>query len=105
MPDELGQAEAEARIRKLQAETLVLQEQLSVRTRRQENWRLLAGIGGLATAIVALTGLFTSAYQWFRSAEAARQVRIEERLDHGLKLMGENSASARLAGVISVSAF
>jgi|GEM_PF-5284485 len=104
-PLTLEQEEQRARIKKMHAETDLVIQQLSQRHQRYEWLKVIAGFGGLITAVAAVFGLLLSASQWLESAESTRRLRVEERLDRSLTLMGGESPATRLAAVVSLSSF
>jgi uncharacterized protein YjbI with pentapeptide repeats len=104
-PLTLEQEEQRARIKKMDAETDLVIQQLSQRHQRYEWLKVIAGFGGLITAVAAVFGLLLSASQWLESAESTRRLRVEERLDRSLTLMGGESPATRLAAVVSLSSF
>ena len=93
--------EAQLRAAKLRVEIAILERQLSPEERRYERVKSLGGISGVITAAVALFALFLSAFQWLRSEGLNREVRTEERLERSLKMLGETTPTARLAGVVA----
>jgi uncharacterized protein YjbI with pentapeptide repeats len=101
----LDRIESEERIRKLRAETAMLEFQASPRGQRREYLKTVAGVGALITGFAALLGIAVSVYQYVRAADATREVRIEERLDRALALLGSETAATRLAGVVSLTSF
>jgi uncharacterized protein YjbI with pentapeptide repeats len=101
----LDVVERRVRVEKARAEIELIRSQLSARAHFMESLRVYAGIGGLVTGIAALVGIALSAYQWNESSEATQRVRIEERLDRALALLGNDNPAARLAGVVSLNSF
>src|ERR1051326_3744551 len=97
--------ERRARIAKLHAETALLNLQLSPAERRRDRIKSIAGVSGVVTATAALLALLLSTYQWFRSDKLNRDVRVEERLERALKLLGDTAPAARLAGVATLASF
>lgn len=83
----------------------MLEFQASSRGQRREYLKTVAGVGALITGFAALLGIAVSAYQYVRAADATREVRIEERLDRALALLGSETAATRLAGVVSLTSF
>lgn len=105
LPSALDIEEQRARIQKLRAETELATLQLSRAHQGYERMKAIAAIGGLVTGIAAVLGLLLSTVQWLRSEESARQLQIEERLDHSLALLGGENAATRLAAVVSLGSF
>lgn len=101
----LQQREATARIAKLDIEKQVLALQLSSQYRRNELFKTLAGVGGFLTAIAAIGTLAFTTWKFQNEASETRDVRIEERFDRALDSLSRESASSRLAGVVSLKSF
>ncbi|HYK05302.1 MAG TPA: pentapeptide repeat-containing protein [Thermoanaerobaculia bacterium] len=96
--DPLERQELEGRVKKLEVETRLLEQQLTRRARFLETLKVVASVSGFFAAIVALVG-------FLQSAKAAREVRVEERFGRALQLVGDGDPSARVAGVVSLSTF
>jgi len=101
----LDEDEQRARVAKLRLEAEIAALQLSTQHQKHERLRGYAALGGLVTGVAAVFGLLISAYQWFGSEASTRRVRIEERLDRSLSLMGNSNPASRLAAVVSLSSF
>lgn len=104
-PDSAEPTEQRARIDKLTAETDLIRQQLSPKSQFYERLKVITGFGGVIAGVAAIFSLLFSTCQWFKSAEATREVQIEEHLHRGLTLLGDAVAPARLAGVVSLNSF
>jgi hypothetical protein len=110
---EVDDAERDATVAKLKAERKkllaehdklivdrqVAEAQLGASAQRRENWKAVAGIGGMVSGLAAAIALFVSSGQWLALQHQQRLTEADQRLQTALVLSSDASPSKRLSGV------
>jgi uncharacterized protein YjbI with pentapeptide repeats len=102
---QLDRMEQAGRIAKSHFESKLLEKQLSGSGRLEAFGKFLTMIGGLATTVVALVGLYLSSEHWLFDSRQARASRDLDRMQRALSQVGEKSPNQRVAGVMALNTF
>lgn len=97
--------EERASLRKLLAETRLLEDQFARRNSLSERVRAFSGLGGIVTVLVAIFSLYFTADKGLREYELTREARSEERMDKALERLSANSPAQRITSVSSLRSF
>ncbi len=97
--------EQKEQTKKLAVERALLELQLSPRFQRRENLKVMAGLGGVFAAIIAIVSLLFSFYSSQKQEILDREVRIDTRLDKAFERLASKNANERLGSVTILQSF
>ena len=94
-----------AEARKTALEAQLLAYQLEPAHRRLDVYKSLAGASGLLVALVSVLGALGSVTAWYFNQAREQEIRVEERLAHGLAGLSDISPSRRAASLALLKSF
>ena len=104
-PEEHEQQKQALELEQLRIETEQLRRSESRSGRLMEKLKSFAGLGGLVTAIIAISAFLFSYYQWNIEQQEARQQQTRERMENHLVALSNESPARRLSAVISLQGY
>lgn len=92
-------------VKKIIIERKLLELELSPKFQRREDLKVLAGLGGVLAAIVAIGSLLLSFYSSQNQEILNREVRVDTRLDHAFERLASKNDNERLSAVTVLQSF